>query len=572
MKNRTIKEQLLIWFLVFTVIPLAVISSWCFTLASDIIRNKSISYASESIKQLSDNIDQLLLQIETTSLSISYNNYVQDILQKLHDGDVISRVDSFQLEKNMILTYDYSSMRDITIRTEESSSADSLIFRVPSSLLSEEQKTLYPEDILPLPTQGPLWRSLPEQQVIQMVRNIDSTKNFEHIGTLYISIYNGYMNNLVRNINFDEKGFVLILDENNHPINELETNPAFLEGIDEKLEEASGSFSRSIDSVSYRYFYTTSPKTGWKSVGIISVSDLHAQVRTLGLSIIVGIFLVSLIAVLISSRLSTSFAGKIHSVTEAMKRAAEGDFSVQLAEGISKNEFNDLNVGFNYMIRQINSLIETVYHAELLKKEAEYAALQAQVNPHFLYNTLDTICWQAKLSHNDEIFDTTYALAALLRGTMSNRDPFVTVEQEIEYVNAYIRIQKSRYRDKISASIAIEPKLMPFKIPKLILQPVVENAFVHGLEEKCGPGHVRVRGIHNQEEGMAVFMIQDDGVGMTQEQIRRALDSRSEEKGGFGLSSTHKRIRLLYGDSYGLSIQSEPQKGTTVIIRLPAKE
>ena len=97
MKNRTIKEQLLIWFLVFTVIPLAVISSWCFTLASDIIRNKSISYASESIKQLSDNIDQLLLQIETTSLSISYNNYVQDILQKLHDGGSISRVDSFQL-------------------------------------------------------------------------------------------------------------------------------------------------------------------------------------------------------------------------------------------------------------------------------------------------------------------------------------------------------------------------------------------------------------------------------------------------------------------------------------------
>ena len=572
MKNRTIKEQLLIWFLLFAMIPLAIISYWCFMLSSDIIKNKSISYASESIKQLSDNMDQLLVQMETTSLSIAYNNYVQDILQRMEKGEAVSRVDSFQLEKNMILTYDYSSMRDIAIRTPRTAQTEGQLFRVPSSLYAQDKNLLYPSDSLSVPGQGAVWRSLPEQQVIQMVRNIDSTKNFEHIGTLYISVYSGYVDNLAKNINFDEKGFVLILDEQNRPINEREFDPAFLEGIDEQLRSASGSFSHTIDGVDYRYFYTTSPKTGWKSLGIISVSDLHAQVNALRLSIILGILLISLIAVLIYSRLASSFVSKIHRVTEAMKKASEGDFSVQLTEGISKNEFNDLNVGFNHMIQKITSLIHTVYHTELLKKEAEYASLQAQVNPHFLYNTLDTICWQAKLSNNDAIFDTTYALASLLRGTMSNRDLFVTVRQEIEYVNAYIHIQKTRYRDKVDASIIVEPALEAVKIPKLILQPVVENAFVHGLEEKQGPGCVSIRGILSQEGRIAVFMIRDDGVGMTQEQIQAALNADTRTKGGFGLSSVQQRIHLLYGDTFGLSIQSEPGRGTTVVIRIPVKE
>ena len=179
---------------------------------------------------------------------------------------------------------------------------------------------------------------------------------------------------------------------------------------------------------------------------------------------------------------------------------SEGDFSVNLAEGISKNEFNDLNTGFNHMIQKINSLIQTVYKAELLRKEAEYASLQAQTNPHFLYNTLDTICWQAKLAGNDAIFDTTYSLASLLRASMGNTDPYITVSQELSYIRDYIQIQKARFRDKIQANIAVEPALMPVMIPKLILQPIVENAFIHGLEEKNGNGTIKISGILNDEE------------------------------------------------------------------------
>ena len=561
MKNRKIQEQLLIWFLIFTVIPLSVISSWCYLLASRIINQKSSSYAAESIQQLSDNLDQLLVQIENTSLSISYNNYIQNALENLSNGQSISRVDSYQLEKNMILTYDYASMRDITIRPAASIKDNNTLFRVPARLDPDTEDLFYPASDL-TDIYDITWRSDTGQQIIQMIRPIESTRNFHHMGTLYISLYSSYIDNLVKNIHFDEKGFALILDSKNQPINIKEVDPSFLTDLDPFLTGTNGCFNRKIGSVDYEYFYTTSPKTGWKSLGIISVSDLHAQVRKLALSVITGVLLVSAVAIFISYRLSRSFAEKIHTVTAAMKKASEGDFSVNLAEGISKNEFNDLNTGFNHMIQKINSLIQTVYKAELLRKEAEYASLQAQTNPHFLYNTLDTICWQAKLAGNDAIFDTTYSLASLLRASMGNTDPYITVSQELSYIRDYIQIQKARFRDKIQANI-------PVMIPKLILQPIVENAFIHGLEEKNGNGTIKISGILNDEEETVLFMIHDNGVGMTRAQIEKALDPPPGTKGSFGLSSVHKRLQLLYGTDFGLKILSDPGKGTTIIIRMP---
>lgn len=565
MKDRKIKEQLLLYFLYLTVIPLLVVSLLCFLLSSKIINGKSESYAKESIHSLSHNLDQMLLQIETTSLSIAYNNYVQNLLEKSLTGEKLTRLDAYQLEKNIILTYDYASMRDITVRTE---SGD--LYRVPGSAVGIPE-SYYPE-ISSTTESRTKWHHHPDQEVIQLIRDIKSTRDFDKLGTLYISIYSGYIDQMVQNINFDEKGFAFVLDETYTPINLKSMDTAYYQGIQQDMTDSSGSFTRTIDSVNYQYFYTTSENTGWKCVCVISMSDLYAQVTQLGITVTLVVAGISLIAVYISSRLARSFSEKIHTVTDAMKKASDGDFSVQLSEGISKNEFNDLNTGFNYMVHKINSLIHTIYESKLLQKEAEYNALQAQINPHFLYNTLDTICWQAKLNHNDEIFDTTYALASLLRGTMGTKSPFIPVSQEIQYIQDYIQIQRSRFRDKIQASILIQPELNSILIPKLILQPLVENAYVHGLEEKNGQGTLQIKGILNTEEDIAVFVVEDDGIGMSEEQIYTIFHPNPEKKCGFGLSSVHKRIQILFGEDYGLRIFSEPGNGTKIILRIPIKK
>lgn len=229
MRHRKIKDQLLIYFLLFTALPLTIVSFWCFILASRIINEKSDSYAKESIRSLSDNMDQLLLQIETMSLSVAYNNYVQDILEKANTGKEITRLDRFQLEKNIILTYDYGSMRDIAIRHGDR------IYRVPGNA-EGIPKDNYSPIADSIPSYNVVWNHQPEKGVIQLARKIKSTKDFRTLGILYISVYSGYIDKMVKNINFDQKGFVLVLDEKYVPINVKDVDPAYLAGIGEQMK------------------------------------------------------------------------------------------------------------------------------------------------------------------------------------------------------------------------------------------------------------------------------------------------------------------------------------------------
>lgn len=566
LETMKIQHQLLAYFLTFTILPLLLVSSSCFILASMIIGNKAQSYAYETIGLLSQNIDHLLSQMETMSLSVAYNSEIQSTLSGISESREFSRLDMFRLEQSMILTYDYSKMRDITIRTPQGTS-----FRVPNNAGDYEEGFYPPEDLYIAPHKA-VWYHNPQNQVIQMVRNIESSKNFKQIGTLYISLYSGFIDSLVTDISFAENGFIMVLDQNDIPILLKNINPEYVNTFQQMRTGDSGSFTTNINGTPYRFFYRTSEYTGWKSVGVISLSQLFSQVLHLGGLILLCILIVGLAATWLFKKLATSFSNRIYMVTEAMKKTADGDFSQHLPEAISKNELNDLNIGFNQMVCKINTLIETVYKTRLLQRESEYEALQAQINPHFLYNTLDTICWQAKLQNNEEIFQTTYSLASLLRASVGNKESFVTVKEEISYIQDYLNIQKARYRDKIEIHIAIAPDLEEIELPKLLLQPVVENAFIHGLETKRGNGKLVIRGIISEENKTALFMVEDNGIGMSQEQIAQLFIEKKEKDRSIGLRNVHKRLQLLYGDTYGIQVISTPGKGTTVILRLPCEK
>lgn len=561
--NMSIKRQLFIYFFTFTVLPLVLVSAAAFGLASRIIGNSAQSYAYETISQLSENIDHLLSQIETTSLAVAYNSEIQSTLNRISDGEESSRLDVFRVEQSMILTYDYAQMRDITIHTPQN-----LSFRVPNNMGSYEEN-FYPPKELYIPPHRAVWYHNSENQVIQMARNIESSKDFRRIGTLYISLYSGFMDSLAANISFAESGFIMVLNQDDAPIMLKDIDPIYVNTLRDMETDGSGNFTARINGILYRFFYHTSEYTGWKSVGVISLNQLYSQVWRLGGLILGCILVIGIIATWLFKKLSLSFSNRVIRVTEAMKKTSEGDFSSHLPEAVSKNEFNDLNIGFNQMVSKINSLIETVYETRLLQKESEYEALQAQINPHFLYNTLDTICWQAKLQNNEDIFRTTYSLASLLRASVGNQAPFVTVKEEISYIQDYLNIQKARFRDNVEISIAVAPELETMQVPKLILQPVVENAFIHGLEKKRRKGKLTIRGMISEENKTAVFLVEDNGAGMTQEQIDQLFLEDENRKQSIGLRNVQRRLQILYGDAYGVQVDSVLQEGTTVVLRLP---
>ena len=226
------------------------------------------------------------------------------------------------------------------------------------------------------------------------------------------------------------------------------------------------------------------------------------------------------------------------------------------------------------MTEEIGVLVEDIKKKQANLHIAETRLLQAQINPHFLYNTLDTIVWLAEENKKEEVVSMVTALSEFFRTTLSKGRDFITVKEEESHIESYLKIQQFRYQDIMDYEIDIDESMYGFVIPKLTLQPLVENALYHGVKNKRGKGMIRITG--RLEGSDMVFKVIDDGKGMTEEELGKLQNSLKKDKSdrqedGFGLSNVNQRIRHYYGESYGLSFESRENEGTTATIILEAK-
>ena len=205
------------------------------------------------------------------------------------------------------------------------------------------------------------------------------------------------------------------------------------------------------------------------------------------------------------------------------------------------------------MIQKLNNLIQRVYQSQLLQKQSELKALQAQITPHFLYNTLNSISWRAQLQGCNDVSALCVALATLLRKSIGDKSPFISIAAEMEYLNSYLTIQKYRYGDRIKVLLDISPELQNFYIPKLILQPIVENSFVHAFNDSSD-GYIFIKGVIQNHD--IILTVKDNGSGIPAEKIASLLDSNPQNGKYSAIANVNNRIKLLLGDNYGISIQS----------------
>jgi two-component system sensor histidine kinase YesM len=236
------------------------------------------------------------------------------------------------------------------------------------------------------------------------------------------------------------------------------------------------------------------------------------------------------------------------------------------------------------MSLQIKNLIDTVYKNQIATKDAEIKALQAQINPHFLYNTLDSINWKAKMNGIEEISEMVSALSSIIEANLNrNNEKYITLDKEVEYINNYYLLLKKRFGKKINMEMEIGEDTLDCMIPKLIVQPIVENAVYHGIEMKVGSGTIRLK--TRRDESRLYIDVIDDGAGIDEEtlsSINKNLEETVNENAAaeeaeappasssIGIINVHKRIRLIYGEGYGLHIESRESEGTHVSICLPA--
>ncbi|HHX61267.1 MAG TPA: sensor histidine kinase [Epulopiscium sp.] len=270
---------------------------------------------------------------------------------------------------------------------------------------------------------------------------------------------------------------------------------------------------------------------------------------------------------------STVISKPLQRLYESMMKFKEGDFEQQV-EVTLYDEIGEVSACFNTMVNDIKDLIDRNYVMVLREKQSEYDALQAQINPHFLYNTLDSLYWQALNGGSDELAEDILSLSQLFRLVLSQGESIIPVEQEVKLNYHYLQIQKMRFNKKLDYRIDIDEKILAYRIPKLILQPFVENAVIHGLECSGEMGFIEITG--KLEETYLKFQIKDNGVGLTQDQINKIF-SQDESKeysstriGGYAIKNVKERLDLRYQGDFKLNIESKIGDGTTITILIPA--
>ena len=502
-----VSSQNLVIYLALALLPVLTITIVVVTVFYHSMRDQIKRSISNSMMLLSLNMDGLATRIEDTSTTIVNSERVQGYLLSAFENVHVSRPELFSAEQGIAIFFDSTLMRSIALYD-----LDGNLLQFPMALSNEWLWVVSHQN------DGfhhrPIWINDTEGKLIHVLRPVESTRNYNRIGFLDITLYPEVFKRQFVDMDVGKGGEIALFDERGNII------AGFLQNSSQILPLLGNESGMEVVGSTY-VFYQKIPTMNWIVVCAIPWRTALLPVFRLMGFVLLGIVAISLIVFL------------------------------------------------NDMVQRIASLIDSEYKSKLLQNQAELKMLQAQINPHFLYNTLNVIYWKAQIAHQSDIARMAIALSDLLRVSIDGNVEFLTVKEEMRNVDDYLFIQRMRYQDKVSLSIDVPDQYASCLIPKLVIQPVVENAFVHGLEPKTGHGSITIA-VRDEGESL-VFTVVDDGVGMDAETVTMLL---VEQKGkGFqGLLNVQRRLQLSYGPGYGVSIRSALGKGTTVEIRIHKEE
>ncbi|MDD3362586.1 MAG: sensor histidine kinase [Hespellia sp.] len=374
-----------------------------------------------------------------------------------------------------------------------------------------------------------------------------------------------FANLLINNMSAFSHQHTMILDgDGNVVCSTNASEPEYLDRIAEKLNGGERYFELKWNQETNYIYGRYNGLTGWQIVTIVPTKDVFpqlAQLRNYILLIVVGMVLVCW---LIGLWFAYTLTKPINKLRDAMEQTEKGNFEIRIQER-RMDEIGSLIHSFNYMSSVIKNLIQKISEEKVAQKNAELGALQAQINPHFLYNTLDTVNWMLLTRGENDISDIIIDLGDLMKYSIHGDIELVEIEQEKEYIASYLRIQKCRMEQRLNYEIEIPEELCRYKIPKLTLQPIVENAISHGIEPKETGGNLWIR-IYEQFEQI-IISVKDDGVGIASEEL-----PEESRYGSIGLSNVQRRIQLHYGSGYGIVLKKCIPCGTEVMIRIPKEQ
>lgn len=413
--------------------------------------------------------------------------------------------------------------------------------------------------------------------VVSLSRKINHLDTKKNLGVFLIDLNFRVIQEICGDVNLGSpSGYVFIVDRDGelvyHPQQQLIYSNVKHEDFDLIMNTDEKFVTSTISGREKLYSIISSDVTGWKVVAVTYTDELvpnRDEFRNFIIALSVGsIPLTFLLSTVVASRISRPIKRLEHSMR--LVEQGELDAPVEL-EG--SREVVQLSRTFQLMLKRIRQLMQQVVEEQELKRRSELKALQAQINPHFLYNTLDLVIWMTQRGRKEEVIHIVSSLSRLFRISISKGEEMATVKDEVEHIKHYLLIQKYRYKNKLNYVIDVEQDILRYRVPRLILQPLVENAIYHGIKPQPEGGTVRIRGHLGEREGQPAIVLEvsDDGVGMPPDRLQGifAVSERGLRGGGVGVSNIQERIRLYAGAGYGLEFAARPGGGTVVTVVLP---
>lgn len=491
-------------------------------------------------KQLSqkESIRSYLQSVESSTQSIRIRIYIADEFQLLADGDYILPI----------------STADSSLWYQKK--GDQKIYFAPGMYLEDGKKDRY----------------------IALVRDIPEEKNYQmRNSVLRMDIGIEELEEILRNATPTENAVTYLVNRENIVVSVSDLEKLDLLGLSEELPE-SFSYSKyavnsemSQEGLNQKTVYCMRNKirnTDWEMVTVIPKGDMTSGIARLQ-SIVAGLMILfALLTIFGGTAIISWIVRRISQLNDSFNQVKEGDMEAHL-EDDTKDEIGVLYNNYNEMIAHTRELMDEKYHMGVHLKSAELKALQSQINPHFLYNTLDMVNWLAYAGRTQDIHDAVISLSKYYRLILNKGQDTLTLAEELQHVSYYIKIQDIRFPGKIRYEEHVDIGVKGSMVPKIILQPLVENAISHGIwEKKEKSGTIRIEGY--EENGTVYLFVKDDGVGMDSDTLSHVMDGSLESSGSsYGVKNVNARIKLMFGEEYGLSFESSPGQGTTVMLRFP---
>lgn len=413
--------------------------------------------------------------------------------------------------------------------------------------------------------------------VVSLSRAVELTNNGEiSSGVLLVDMNFSGIEQICKNVSLGETGYIYLVDRNGeliyHPRQQLIYSNLVKENNFKVAEYEDGNYIDELDDDKRLITVKTLGYTGWKIIGVTPINETFANSTQITLFILFVIFLAIILLVFANMFISAKIANPIKALENSVKELENGSQNVDIAIGGS-HEIQHLGKTIKSMVKQMHKLMGDIVYEQELKRQRELDALQAQINPHFLYNTLDSIVWMVENERYNEAITMVTSLAGFFRIGLNKGKNIITIKDELKHAENYITIQHMRFKDKFTFKINADENVLNFATIKLIIQPLIENAVYHGMEFMDGDGEIIVNAYKKDNE-LYIDVI-DNGMGIPPEFVDKLLthESRSKGKGsGVGLKNVQERIQLYFGKEYGLSILSEPDEGTIIRIHLPCIE